>query len=178
MIINVLLCFVIFLFSFNPRIQPAVKAVEPETSSGIIICFSGGKEILNKEMVSGPFADEYKFAHEVRVKDETGEHNVNFAGGLCIIDRGTVSLQRDLALTKSKQAPSSEGGVPWTDKLSCYSGASEIVIFEVYGQESTVDEYVEGRTFLAKAKGNFFNSDTLHEYLVFGGGACIGTETS
>ena len=163
MIINVLFCLVIFLFSFNPRIQPAVKAVEPETSSGIIICFSGGKEILKKEMVSGPFADEYKFAHEVRVKDDTGEHNVNFAGGLCIIDRGTVSVQRDLALT---------------DKLSCYSGASEIVNFEVYGQESTVDEYVEGRTFLAKAQGNFFNSDTLHEYLVFGGGACIGTETS
>ena len=65
-----------------------------------------------------------------------------------------------------------------TDKLSCYSGADKIVTFEVYGRETTVDEYVEGRTFLAKAQGHSLNSDSLHEYLVFGGGACIGSETS
>ena len=163
--INILLCLVIFLFSFfNSRIQPAVaRQIRPKVPPAVIVCFSGGREILRKEIVAGPFADEYKFAHEVRVKDKTGEHSLNFAGGLCIIDRGAVSATKKLALT---------------DRLSCYSGADEIVTFDVYGRETTVDEYVEGRTFLAKAQGNAFNSDSLHEYLVFGGGACIGSETS
>ena len=92
-----------------------------------------------------------------------GEHSLNFAGGLCIIDRGEVSTRQKLSLT---------------DKLSCYSGADKIVVFEVYGRETTVDEYVEGRTFFAQATGNNFDADSLHEYLVFGGGACIGLETS
>ena len=118
---------------------------------------------MRAEMLSGPFADEYKFAHEVKVKDATGEHSLNFAGGLCIIDRGEVSLAKEL---------------PMTDNLVCYSGMSEAVAFEVYGRETTVDEYVEGRTFLAKARGIAFNSDTLHEYLVFGNSACIGEELS
>ena len=112
-------------------------------------------------MVSGPFADEYKFAHEVKVKDETGEHSLNFTGGLCIIDRGVTSAPE---LTVS-------------DNLNCYSGANSIVTFEVYGRETTVDEYVEGRTFLAQAKGDAIASDSIHEYLVFGNEACIGIET-
>ncbi|EAZ92869.1 hypothetical protein [Crocosphaera chwakensis] len=33
-------------------------------------------------LIKGPFADEYKFAHEVKVADETGEHKLNFSGGL------------------------------------------------------------------------------------------------
>ncbi len=162
---DILLGLVIFLFSwFNFGIQPVgARPVNPEPPTAIIACFSGGREILRKEIVSGPFADEYKFAHEVKVKDETGEHNLNFAGGLCVIDRGATPVSMDLAVT---------------DKLSCYSGADEIVTFDVYGRETTVDEYVEGRTFLAKAKGNNFDSKSLHEYLVFGGGACIGLETS
>ena len=161
--LNFVLCLAIFLFSFNPKIQPAANSITPPTPPGIIVCFSGGREIIRKEIVSGPFADEYKFAHEVIVKDDTGERGLNFAGGLCIIDRGTALVRTDLTVS---------------DRLSCYSGANEIVTFEVYGAESTVDEYVEGRTFLAKAQGNTFNSDSLHEYLVFGGGACIGFETS
>ncbi len=163
--IKILLCLVIFLFSlFNSGIQPAAaRQIKPEVTPAIIACFSGGREILRKEIVAGPFADEYKFAHEVRVKDEMGEHGLNFAGGLRIIDRGAASVTKKLAVT---------------DKLSCYSGAGKIVTFEVYGRETTVDEYVEGRTFLAKAQGNTLNSDFLHEYLVFGGGACIGSETS
>lgn len=165
LMINTLLCLVILLFFwFNFGVQPATaRSVKSEPSPAVIACFSGGREILKKEIVSGPFADEYKFAHEVRVRDETGEHSLNFAGGLCIIDRGPASVPRDLALT---------------DKLSCYSGADEIITFEVYGRETTVDEYVEGRTFLAKTQGKAFNSDSLHEYLVFGGGTCIGLETS
>ncbi len=162
---NILLCIVIVLYSwFGFGIQAAAaRQVKSEVPPGTIACFSGGREILRNELVSGPFADEYKFAHEIRVKDETGERSLNFTGGLCIIDRVTSSVPKDL--TKS-------------DTLSCYSGADEIVTFEVYGRETTVDEYVEGRTFLAKAKGNGFDFDSLHEYLVFGSGACIGLETS
>ena len=163
MVINILLCLVIMLYSWFVGVRPTVaRQIKPEASPGIIACFSGGREILRKEIVSGPFADEYKFAHEVKVKDETGEHSLNFAGGLCIIDRGVASVPK----------------LTMTDKLSCYSGANDLVTFDVYGRETTVDEYVEGRTFVAKAQGNAFNSDSLHEYLVFGGGACIGEEIS
>ncbi len=160
--IKVLLCLVILFYSwFNFRVRSAIaRQVKSEVFPGTIVCFSGGREILHKQMVSGPFADEYKFAHEVKVKDER-EHSLNFAGGLCIIDRRVTFVPKDLTMT---------------DKLSCYSGANDIVTFEVYGRETTVDEYVEGRTFLAKAQGDAFNTDTLHEYLVFGGGACIGNE--
>jgi hypothetical protein len=162
--INVLLSLIILLLSwFNYDIQPAVARIIPQKPPGIISCFSGGKEILRKEIIAGPFADEYKFAHEVTVRDETGEHNLNFAGGLCIIDRGAVSLTKELAVT---------------DELGCYSGMSKVVDFEVHGSETTVDEYVEGRTFFALASGIAFNSNSLHEYLVFGGGACIGEEVS
>lgn len=161
------LIYLILLFIFVFRgIQPAVaKRIDLQIQNpvGVISCFSGGKEILRKEIVSGPFADEYKFAHEVTVRDETGEHSLNFAGGLCMIDRGEISLPQKLNLS---------------DRLTCYSGMSEIVAFEVYGRETTVDEYVEGRTFFAKAHGIAFNSDFLHEYLIFGSEACIGEETS
>ena len=162
--LNVLLCLVILFYSwFSLGVRSAMaRQVKSEVSAGTIVCFSGGREILRKKMVSGPFADEYKFAHEVTVKDETGEHDLNFAGGLCIIDRGVTSVPK---LTVS-------------DFLSCYSGADEIVNFEVYGRETTVDEYVEGRTFLAKAKGEGFNADSVHEFLVFSNGACIGNEIS
>lgn len=161
--IKTLLCLVIFLFSwFNFGIQPATaRQIQPEVIPTIIACFSGGREILRQEMIAGPFADEYKFAHEVIVKDETGEHSLNFAGGLCIIDRGAASVTKKLTVT---------------DKLSCYSGADNIVTFEVYGRETTVDEYVEGKTFLAKAQGHTLNSDSLHEYLVFGSGSYINLE--
>lgn len=149
------------LFTWNCLTQPvAARQANPVPTPATLVCFSGGREIFRSGIVAGPFADEYKFAHEVRVKNERGEHNVNFAGGLCIIDRGEVSVYRTLELT---------------DRLSCYSGAAEVVEFEIYGRETTVDEYVEGRTFYAKARGNF-SADTLHEYLVFGGGACIGEE--
>ncbi|WP_052035153.1 hypothetical protein [Xenococcus sp. PCC 7305] len=140
----------------------AARRVDPEAYPAIITCFSGGSEILRQELIAGPFADEYKFAHEVVVKDETGIHSLNFTGGLCIIDRGPVLVSEELAVT---------------DELSCYSGARMIVTFEVYGRETTVDEYVEGRTFLAEANGKTLNADSLHEYLVFGAGACIGLET-
>lgn len=160
-LLSLLICFLSF-WNYNAQAATA-RQVKPEATPAIISCFSGGREILNKEMVSGPFADEYKFAHEIRVKDKTGEHSLNFAGGLCIIDRVASSVPRDL--TKS-------------DQLTCYSGVDEIVTFDVYGRETTVDEYVEGRTFLAKAQGKVFNSDSLHEYLVFGSEACIGLETS
>ena len=146
-------------------VQPVAAARQVKTESvspAVLVCFSGGKEIVRKTIVEGPFADEYKFAHEVKVKDEKGEHNLNFSGGLCIIDQGAVAVKKQLNLS---------------DQLSCYSGATEVVAFEVYGQETTVDEYLEGRTFLAKARGNSFASDSLHQYLVFGGGACLGEET-
>ena len=163
MIMNVLLCLVILLCSWFAAVPSAEgKPVKSEVSSGTIVCFSGGREILREQIVSGPFADEYKFAHEVKVKDETGEHSLNFIGGLCIIDRGVRSMPK-LAVT---------------DNLSCYSGPNNIVSFEVYGRETTVDEYVEGRTFLAQAHGDAFSTDSMHEYLVFGNEACIGTETS
>ncbi len=162
--IQFLLWFMIFLLSIlgywtQPVMARPVKTVS--VPPAIIACFSGGREIARKTIVAGPFADEYKFAHEVKVLDGKGEHNLNFAGGLCIIDRGEVAIKQQPKLT---------------DELRCYSGADQIVTFEVYGRETTVDEYVEGRTFLAKARGNSFNSDSLHEYLVFGGGACIGEE--
>ena len=154
---------IVLLILLLSQIQPATAKQLKADSNSVIACFSGGKEIMRAEMLSGPFADEYKFAHEVKVKDATGEHSLNFAGGLCIIDRGEVSLAKKL---------------PMTDNLVCYSGMSEAVAFEVYGRETTVDEYVEGRTFLAKARGIAFNSNTLHEYLVFGNSACIGEEVS
>lgn len=159
------LFFLVFLVvSLFLGIQPAVaRQLKPQKPPGIITCFSGGKEILRKEIVSGPFADEYKFAHEVTVRDQTGEHDLNFAGGLCMIDRGAVSLTKELAIS---------------DNLSCYSGMVKVVDFEVHGSETTVDEYVEGRTFFGLASGIAFNSNSLHEYLVFGGGACIGEEVS
>ena len=168
--LNVLLCLVILFYSwFNLGVRSAIaRQVKSEVAAGTIVCFSGGREILRKEMVSGPFADEYKFAHEVTVKDETGEHDLNFAGGLCIIDRNVTSVPK---LPVSDYA----GAYP-SDRLSCYSGAIKIVDFEVYGRETTVDEYVEGRTFLAKAKGEGFDPDSVHEYLVFSNGACIGNE--
>ena len=162
---DVLLCLVILLYTwFGFGVPSAMaKQVKSEVSSGTIVCFSGGREILRKQMVSGPFADEYKFAHQVQVKDETGEHSLNFAGGLCIIDRNITSVPQKLVIS---------------DRLSCYSSANVMVDFEVYGRETTVDEYVEGRTFLAKARGNAFDSDLIHEYLVFGNEACIGFETN
>ena len=166
MMINILLCLIIFCCSWlNFIIKPAAaKQIKPEAPPAIIACFSGGREILRQEIVSGPFADEYKFAHEVKVKDESGEHSLNFAGGLCIIDRGTI--------------PTPKKNLSVSDRLNCYSGASDIVTFEIYGRETTVDEYVEGRTFWAKAQGKAFNTPTLHEYLVFGSEACIGLESS
>jgi hypothetical protein len=154
---------VILIFSLVAWISPvSAKNLNSSDTNQIISCFSGGSEIIRKQVVAGPFADEYKFAHEVKVIDNRGEHNLNFAGGLCIIDRGEVIVKKEPKIT---------------DRLSCYSGAKQVAEFEIYGRETTVDEYVEGRTFLAKSSGNFFNSDTLHEYLVFGGGACIGEET-
>ena len=155
-----LLICLISTWSYSP--QPVLaRQIKPDPiPPSTLVCFSGGREILRKNIIAGPFADEYKFAHEVRVKDTKGEHSINFAGGLCIIDRGVAVVSRELNLT---------------DELSCYSGAVEVVSFKVYGRETTVDEYVEGRTFLAKASGSF-SSDLLHEYLVFGGGACIGEE--
>lgn len=156
------LCLVIFLFSCdNSQLRSrSARRINPD-SPAMIACFSGGREILRREIVAGPFADEYKFAHEVIVRDPTGVHSLNFSGGLCVIDRGAVFVDRDLMVT---------------DNLDCYSGPDVIVSFEVYGRESTVDEYLEGRTFLAEAKGKTLSSDSLHKYLVFGGGACIGNE--
>lgn len=156
-------CIVLFATLFI-GFEPAIAAKKEKTelvTPAVLVCFSGGKEIVRKTIVDGPFADEYKFAHEVKVADETGEHNLNFSGGLCIIDRGVAKVKQQLNLS---------------DKLSCYSGANLVVVFEIYGRESTVDEYLEGRTFLAKTSGNSFNSDVLHQYLVFGGGACLGEE--
>ncbi|VEP11700.1 conserved hypothetical protein [Hyella patelloides LEGE 07179] len=163
---KVLIYLILLLVLFIGQIRPAAAKqiqIKSKNSAGIISCFSGGREILRKEIVSGPFADEYKFAHEVTVRDRTGEHNLNFAGGLCIIDRGEVFLPKELAVT---------------DNLSCYSGMLEVVVFEVHGRETTVDEYVEGRTFFAKAHGIAFNSNFLNEYLIFGNDACIGEEVN
>jgi hypothetical protein len=158
--------FIFLVSSLCFWMQPVAAARQIQTEpaySEVLVCFSGGKEIVRKTIVEGPFADEYKFAHEVKVLDEQGKHNFNFSGGLCIIDQGPVSVTRRLDIT---------------DHLSCYSGAEEVVHFEVYGRETTVDEYLEGRTFLAKARGNAFNSDSINRYLVFGGGACLGEETN
>jgi len=163
--IKILPWFFIFLVSsLCFWIQPvAAKQVQTEPAySQVLVCFSGGKELVRKTIVEGPFADEYKFAHEVEVLDEKGRHKFNFSGGLCIIDQGPVPVRRRLNIT---------------DELSCYSGAEKVVNFEVYGQETTVDEYLEGRTFLAKARGNSINSNSINRYLVFGGGACLGEET-
>ena len=153
-----------FSLMMNFNVSSAIaKQVTLQASPSVIACFSGGREILRKEVVSGPLADEYKFAHEIKVKDERGEHSLNFSGGLCIIDRGAASVRKPLALS---------------DKLSCYSGRDEVITFEVYGRETTVDEYVEGRTFYAQAAGTAFNANTLHEYLVFGSEPCIGEEST
>jgi hypothetical protein len=145
-------------------IQPVTaKQIKTDTNSSVVlVCFSGGQEIIRKTVIAGPFADEYKFAHEVKVIDERGEYQLNFSGGLCVIDQGQVSVKKQLNLT---------------DRLSCYSGATKVIDFDVYGEETTIDEYVEGRTFLAKNNQNSVNSDSLHRYLIFGGGACIGEET-
>lgn len=157
---RLIICFSLF-WNFGTQVTVA-RQIKPEPPPAIISCFSGGREILRKTIISGPLADEYKFAHEIKVKDDIGVRSINFSGGLCIIDRGEVSMRQQL---------------PMSDKLSCYSGRDDIVTFEVYGRESTVDEYVEGRTFIAKAEGKDFDSESLHEYLVFGTEACIGEES-
>jgi hypothetical protein len=160
--VKILLWVVIFLITtLSFWIQPVAAKSVNQSTPAILVCFSGGKEITRKTVVDGLFADEYKYAHEVKVTDESGEHRLNFSGGLCIIDQGSVTVKNKLSLS---------------DRLSCYSGANEVINFEVYGRETTVDEYLEGRTFLAKARGNSLNSDSLHRYLVFGGGACLGEE--
>jgi hypothetical protein len=160
--VKILLWVVICLITtLNFWIQPVTAKSISQNEPAILVCFSGGKEIARKTIIEGPFADEYKFAHEVKVVDDTGEHRLNFSGGLCIIDQGIATVKNQLNLS---------------DRLSCYSGANEVINFEVYGRETTVDEYLEGRTFLAKARGNSLNSDSLHRYLVFGGGACLGSE--
>lgn len=141
-------------------LQP-VEAISFKTN-GVLLCFSGGREIARKTVIEGPFADEYKFGHEVKVIDEKGEHYFNFSGGFCILDRGAVTV---------KNLP------PLSDRLTCYSGKKKLVYFEVYGPETTIDEYLEGRTFLGEASGNYLNSDSIHQYLIFGGAACIGEET-
>ncbi len=153
------------LISLNFWLQPVnAKQVKTESvSPTILVCFSGGQEILRKTVIEGPFADEYKFAHEVKVMDDKGEYRLNFSGGLCIMDKGEVTVKNQLSLS---------------DRLRCYSGSTEMVAFEVYGQETTIDEYLEGRTFLAKAHGNSLNSSSIHQYLLFGGGACLGEETN
>lgn len=40
------------------------------------------------------------------------------------------------------------------DNLSCYLGVKKVVIFDVYGEEIIIDEYVEGRIFLVKVSGS------------------------
>ncbi|MBE9240887.1 hypothetical protein [Synechocystis salina] len=139
----------------------ASNANPQEQNPAILVCFSGGQEIFRKNVVDGPFADEYKFAHEIKVADSEGEHWVNFGGGMCLIDQGESFNRRQLELT---------------DNLSCYSGAKKVVTFDVYGEETTIDEYVEGRTFLAKASGSGLASESIHRYLLFGSGTCIGEE--
>ena len=146
--------------NFNLEIAIA-KQVDLQASPPVIACFSGGREILRKNITSGPLADEYKFAHEIKVKDDKGEHSLNFSGGLCIIDRGAVTVRKQQ---------------PLSDQLSCYSGRDNLITFQVYGRETTVDEYIEGRTFYATAAGTAFNANSLHEYLVFGSEPCIGEE--
>ena len=145
--------------------QPAMAGsqVSPQDKPpAVLVCFSGGQEILRKDVVEGPFADEYKFAHEIKISDDQGQHWLNFSGGMCVIDQGEVFNKKQPKLT---------------DTLSCYSGAKKVVIFDVYGEETTIDEYVEGRTFLAKANGTAISSDSIHRYFLFGGGTCIGEET-
>ena len=159
---KILLWFAIVIFSTLCFWLQPVEA-KPVKTDLTLLCFSGGREIARKTVIQGPFADEYKFGHEVKVRDEQGEHNFNFSGGLCIIDRGSVNVKRQF---------------PLSDRLSCYSGKYKIVDFEVYGRETTIDEYLEGRTFRAKASGKHLNSDLLHEYFIFGGAACIGEETN
>ena len=159
-----IICSLLCCWCFWSYAPTAVLAkTQTVNSPSIIACYSGGREILRSEIVSGPFADEYKFAHEVKVKDATGVHNLNFAGGLCIIERDITTPPYKLTMS---------------DNLSCYSGRDQVISFEVYGAESTVDEYVEGRTFWAKSQGLAFNTNNLKEYLVFGGGACIGKESN
>ncbi len=150
------------LFLWTQPVSAARQTKAVVTPTAVLVCFSGGQEVIRKQVVEGPFADEYKFAREIKVMDDNGEHWLNFAGGICVIDRGEAPVKSQLKLT---------------DELTCYSGGTEVLIFEVYGKETTVDEYLEGRTFLAKAKGKSFNSDSLHRYLLFGGGTCIGEET-
>lgn len=155
-----LLCLLIFVIvSWFIWLQP-VQAKTIQTNA-TLVCFSGGREIARKTVIDGPFADEYKFAHEVKVSDRQGDYQLNFAGGLCVIDRGAVVVNSQPQLS---------------DRLSCYSGAQKVIDFDVYGRETTVDEYLEGRTFLATASGDAFNTKSLHQYLVFGGGACLGEE--
>ncbi|MBE9176348.1 hypothetical protein IQ225_15365 [Synechocystis salina LEGE 06155] len=137
------------------------NTISQDEAPAVLICFSGGQEIFRKNVVEGPFADEYKFAHEIKIADSEGEHWVNFSGGMCVIDQGEFYNKKQLKLT---------------DNLSCYSGAKKIVTFDVYGEETTIDEYVEGRTFLAKANGNALSSNSIHQYLLFGNGTCIGEE--
>ena len=157
----VILPIAIFCLGNQPTIAGS-KASSQDKPPAVLICFSGGQEIFRKDVVEGPFADEYKFAHEVKVTDDQGQHWVNFGGGMCVIDQGE---------SFNKQQPE------LTDILSCYSGGKKIVIFDVYGEETTIDEYVEGRTFLAKANSTAIYSDSIHRYLLFGGGTCIGEET-
>lgn len=157
-LLSLLIC---LITTFNFLIEPVAAKVITQNDPAILVCFSGGQEIARKTVVAGPFADEYKFAHEVKVIDSLGEHQLNFAGGLCIIDQGAATVKSKLNLS---------------DRLTCYSGAKSVVNFEVYGAETTVDEYLEGRTFVAKSTGNNINSDSLHRYLIFGGGACLGSE--
>lgn len=156
-----LLPLVIFCLGNQPAIAGS-RASSQDKPPAVLICFSGGQEIFRKDVLEGPFADEYKFAHEVKVADAQGEQWVNFGGGMCVIDQGEVFNKKQPGLT---------------DILSCYSGTKKVVIFDVYGEETTIDEYVEGRTFLAKANGSAISSDSIHRYLLFGGGTCIGEET-
>ncbi len=163
--IKLFICFVVLpitiFFLGNEPTMAAAKTSPQDKSPAVLVCFSGGQEILRKNVLEGPFADEYKFAHEVQILDDQGKHWLNFGGGMCVIDQGEIF---------SKKQPD------LTDKLSCYSGGEKVVIFDVYGEETTIDEYVEGRTFLAKANGTAITSDSMHRYLLFGGGTCIGEE--
>lgn len=156
----VILPIAIFLLGNQPAMAVA-NTNSPDQTLPVLVCFSGGEEIFRKNVVEGPFADEYKFAHEIKVSDSEGQHWVNFSGGMCVIDQGEVFNKKQPKLT---------------DNLSCYSGAKKVVTFDVYGEETTIDEYVEGRTFLAKASGSVIASNSIHQYLLFGSGTCIGEE--